>query len=674
MRGFTIYDFRTVVMKRVIVDSLNELIEALEKGLPMTASEGEWEVEGWFTSTMRRLFRRSGVTVAVLADEFVKLLDQTEKYSIYFTNGEGAAEQRFAYQKYIQASELILEKLSTFTAVRCIKSNQCLQSRLLALKYRLEQVNGGVSPQSVQQASVNLLKAKVLDWKKNYEVLANDEKVLTERDLLQIQTTSQYPGFVDILNCDEEIFEAYMLWTFRDGNLARIFIEYPHLQEKLVESHLNGRIGRISEKDLKIVKRDCADAAFEKVVTLPFEGVDINILNPDQRVGFKGNYWLTVDEVFKIFRDKTYFVGNLEYLAHGVTNWNAHQWGHWDADSQSFIKIDLNHAQWWEQLPVFEICTQTELMERYKKALNGDEWVVAATATRGSRTLDYENTHAFLEVAIPWGEGRFAIYDFGKFAMKFPSSFFEGISIFCHNLHATVAYPDENVFYSHREQTYHAYTISQESGLELMRRIKEDMVKSQRMNFVYQIESDNCAIWVYHHLEGIFGVGTLPNLFRMPLLETEPHTLVAKIFSFIKKLPQRLQIPTLMGFHYILGASKETWIVEGGHWVCKSLTRHIFWQTGEVYLPALLHKKVEEGVLKSFDVRKSLNINNICLFIRKKFDRYKVIGVPYFILQKAFFEFFAPSTPKALMTGPPCVLNDRLAHTHAGQNQGTMIE
>ncbi|MEM1283657.1 MAG: hypothetical protein AAGG81_08910, partial [Chlamydiota bacterium] len=81
-------------------------------------------------------------------------------------------------------------------------------------------------------------------------------------------------------------------------------------------------------------------------------------------------------------------------------------------------------------------------------------------------------------------------------------------------------------------------------------------------------------------------------------LDTEPQGPVASIFNCIKKLPECMQTRVLTFCHFFLGASKQTWIIENGMVVCKSLTRHEFWKNGVVYLPALLHKKVEKNLLK----------------------------------------------------------------------------
>jgi hypothetical protein len=521
-------------------------------------------------------------TMGDLIQEMEQLLDHSESQPVQF---QESTNFQYDLAALAEGAHILSNQEQTLFNNRFIV-------KTLAIQYRLEAINGGKDPVSVQPAKVNLLKALVRDWKASQELIT--VKSLTEDELYQLQAASQYPEFVEILIKDESVRGNFFLWIVRDGNEAKVFIEYPHLCEKIVAANLSARIGRINRSDLKIQKiAGHENGVFEKIVTLPFEGVEHSILNGDHEILFQGNYRLTVSEIFEVFSNKNLRVGDLEYLALGVTNWNCHKWAFWNADKCDYQTVDLSHRQWWKQLPIFEVITKNEAEKRYNKVIDGTSWCVAASATRGSATLDFENTHALLEIAIPFADGRYAVYDFGKFATQYPATFFEGVSIFCHNLQATVSYPDENVFYSHRQQMYHAFVVDENKGLALMNLLKKDMFKGRENNFVYQIESDNCAKWVQEHIEAIVGCENVPDMFRMHLLDTEPLGPVSMIFAWIKNLPQCMQTRVMTFCHLFLGATKKTWILENGKHVCKSLTRHEFWKTGEVFLPAFLHKKLE---------------------------------------------------------------------------------
>ena len=97
---------------------------------------------------------------------------------------------------------------------------------------------------------------------------------------------------------------------------------------------------------------------------------------------------------------------------------------------KTYDLIDLNNKQWWNQLPHLETINLEEASIRYGVELDGVKWVLSATATRGTKTLDFENTHAFLQIAIPRGHREYQIFSFGKFGTFFPTTFYENITSF----------------------------------------------------------------------------------------------------------------------------------------------------------------------------------------------------------------------------------------------------
>jgi hypothetical protein len=376
-----------------------------------------------------------------------------------------------------------------------------------------------------------------------------------------------------------------------------------------VECGLSGRIGRLGGRDLKINKVSINEAVEEKILTLPFEGKPISILDENKLVIFRGNYKLTIAEIFSIFKNKVFRAGDLEYLKDGIINWNSHHLGYWDADQQTYVQIDLDQAGWWRQLPLLEVLTLQEARERYHQNLDGICWNMAACASRGSATLDFDKTHAYLEVAIPIGEGKYSIHAFGKFAFVFPATFFECFFSLCQNVHATIAYPDENIYFTERQHGRHSFLMNPCEAFKFMESIKEDMLKARVRNFIFQIQSENCAKWIQEKLEGVLGKEKVPNLYKMSMLDTEPQNAIIWIFRGIKMLPAPLQVPVLTNLHLLIGAGRKTWIEENGKLVPKSLTNHMFWETGDVYLPALLIKQHLAGDLaKNHEVKAGLHL------------------------------------------------------------------
>lgn len=573
-----------------------EFIEALKQGLSIVCEiDGSWFVEGQFMQIARRCFAMEETRLLSLAHALDKELDRLETIPVRF--GSKPVEQQADFQSILEASQLVLKMLHKHNSTQTVEWSHKLARKVLALQYRLERVNGGLDPAPVKEDLLFPLKRAAIAWKKEEAVIV--EKTLSRPEIEVLSETASYTNFAELVINDPSTRSQYFEWIFKDKNTAAPFIVYPHLQSKIVECALNGRIGRMGGTQLQITKVPAADGVAEKCLTMLMENTPVSLLDETAPVTFKGNYTLTIKEIFEVFKNKMYKVGNLEVLKEGIINWNVHHLGYWDADKQIHHKIDLTQPRWWEQLPLFETLRIKEVIHRYGIVADGSRWIVAARATRGTPTLDYDKTHAFMELAIPGDDGTYAVYDFGKFAYQFPSSFFNSLLTFCLNMHATIAYPDENVFYTHRQHGCYPFAITNTQGLQLMELIKEDLIKAREYNLVFQIESDNCAKWLYEKLTAIL-TDTVPNLFKMSLMKTEPFGFVGACFNILRKLnvPEQIQFKLLTLIHIPFGASTGTRILENGKLVIKALVNHEFWRTSEVYLPAFLIAQIQSGALK----------------------------------------------------------------------------
>lgn len=501
-------------------------------------------------------------------------------------------------------------------------TNDFLEQRILALNYRLEKF-----PLKFHRKLFELLREEAKRWKEEQAIITT--KNLNLSDLKELKVVACHGPFAELILKSESLKHLLFNWILRDQNEAEVFIQFPSLIDRLNDCKLNGRLSCHGCHLLKIKKYNLEEGIFQKIVTLPFEGRLINILDESQTVDFRGGVRKTVAEVFEVFKNKDFAVGDFEFMKEGIINWNIHHLGYWDDNEQKYIKIELDHPNWWEQLPFFEVLSSQQVKLRYGWAVNGANWIAAASATRGLASLSYEQTHAFLELAIPLGKGMYGIYDFGKLAYKYPCSLWEMLDMFCKNVHATIAFPDENVFYSHRQHALHAFNLTAEQGIKLMTLIKQDIQIARSYNMIYQIESENCAKWVQLKLEAILGKSKVPNLYRMKLLNTEPDGPVSKIFAVIKKLPESWQVPLLTTLHLPLGAAKETWIEENGVPVAKSLKRHSFFNTGEVYLPAFMHDQLLRGSLKC-----PLGVHHSCFAVGLLSYKHKFSYIQTSLFQK----------------------------------------
>lgn len=436
-------------------------------------------------------------------------------------------------------------------------------------------------------------------WNQQQPHLQSSE--LTPFDEAQLYEASFWPSLLEEVFKSPRLQDNFFKWTLRDKNSVEIFARFPDWALRLLKANLSQRIGRLNGKGLKIE---------EGHLTLLFEGKKVPLTSLDQVVVLKHAYRLTLGEVLKVFENKAYDVGNLEYCKEGIINWNTLELGSWVPFEGVWKRIDLDRPDWYNELPAFETLTPTEIKERYNiDEPPAQQWVLSAVSTRGSLNLDYNNTHAFLELAIPNGAGSYQIYNFGKFSIEFPKTALDRIKMLCRTTEARVSYPDENVYFTFREQALYPLLLFEHEGREVLDSIKKDILTGWKGNFVYQIESENCAKWVHYKLEVGRGSFAIPDLFRMPLLDTQPGGPVSALFALIKWLPLSMRVPLLTFLHLPLGARQSIEIEEEGVRVAKSLSTHEFFRHGEVFLPALLNHKVLVQLL--LQLRESLTSQEI---------------------------------------------------------------
>lgn len=499
----------------------------------------------------------------------IEQLDNAEKLPVFYESDK--KDMRFAH---------ILS-----LAKNALEDNELLQQRRVALLYRLESANGGIDPAALDQEAVDFLYLQAVNWKRSHPLFG--KAILSAAELMHIKKAAQYPEFINLLKKFQGLKIKFLNWILQDGNEVIPFIEFPSACERIVEAKLSGRISRHGSSALRILKEGRA-----KVLCLPFEGIYQSILDEDLKITFRGNYTLSLKEIFHVFSEKEVAVGNLEFMCEGIVNWNIHNLGYWNADLNRYITVDVNQNMWWEQMPILETLNRRQLVKRFGVDVKFHGWIAAAVATRANPDLDFDATHAFLEVAIPYQEGTYNIYDFGKLATEYPSNLIERLMMLTKTVHAAVAYPDDSIFYTTRQRGFEPFLLNSRQGKSLMNLIRSDIRIAKDNNLIYQIESENCAKWVHLMLSKVLEEKNVPDLFRMQLLDTHAKGVVAYIFSWIKKLPKEWQVPVLTFLHLPLGAYRTIWVEEQGEKVAKSLSRHSFFETGQIFLPALLIQKV----------------------------------------------------------------------------------
>ena len=556
--------------------SFKEFEAALLRGEDLVLKpSGEWRGASIFMRLLPKAYLKRRLCKA-----FVLFLDLWEREPIYFPHFAGSP---------------MLDGLAAGQTLLSLGFHEGLAQRLVALQYRLEASNRGLSCELATDEEVKRLKGEAAEWKEGQPLFWN--KSLSPWDHKQLEVALRYRAFMALLGQAPKLRTSFFEWVIRDRLPADVFIEFPAISDWIKESLLTGRIGTLGGEKLKVQKW-VKEGSKMKVVTLPFEGKEQSLLNRQHKVPLRGKMTLTIEEIFQLFKDKPRRFVNVEYFAHGVANWNAQHLGYFIPSESRHQAIDVEQAEWWRQLPPLEIITVEEAKGRYGKWVSGLNWIATAKASREFLNLNYERCHAYFEIAIPSRDGTYAIYEFGKFARLFPYGVVDNMRMFTVTTPATVAYPDENIYHTTRQHVGYAFELNHYEGLLLMEELRLDILRARAGNMVFQIEAENCAYWIQKHLEELLGKERVPNLFRAKLIKSEARGFMGAFFRFVRLLPALYQIKAMAWFHYSFGAWRGQYVIErDGQRVFKSLSRTSFLKDIVVYMPALLHKQLERGYI-----------------------------------------------------------------------------
>lgn len=407
-------------------------------------------------------------------------------------------------KEFLQAAKIIKAQLKK---EKLIEELFLLKKHMIALKAR-----GG--------------KAEKLDWN-------------GEENSLLTSLSGAYQSFVKLITLSPELKVDFLNWCLRDKNDPLIFISYPQTAKKLIDCNLSSRIGFYGG-----LRREGND------LTLPFEGKNISILDGEKEILFRGNYKLRVKEIFEIFQKRLVEIGNLEYFADGICNWNPKKGGWYNADRQDFEVEELNKEKWWESLPVGKELTPSEAAQCFGFPVDGTSWIVSLQATRQSNDHHPIGTHGWIQIAIPM-EGRYRLFDFGKIAEDFPVTLKENIIITAITVPGVICYPDENIFSTNRQHKWKAFEITEAEGKNLMLSIQQDLLRGKRGELPFQFLTANCCKWAWKSCKRHLG-DKLPELFQMKAKE-----FTVQGFEWIKFLPDTLIDLFLTLIFWILGGNKE---------------------------------------------------------------------------------------------------------------------
>jgi hypothetical protein len=219
-----------------IISELNQLLACLKQGLSVRCRHDHtWYIERKGVSLLlNRLGLNSGrlLSVAYTLNNYFSTI---ERFPVKFNpTSKEPGENEINYADLSEVSKKLISDLNKILSPDSLRLVNQLKRKFIALQYRLESVNGGADKTSIQKDLLSLLQKLAKEWKKGEKNLL--EKYLLEKDLIALAETSRYPLFCETLFSNQDLQKAYFEWILRDRNPVGPFIEFPTLQQCLVDS------------------------------------------------------------------------------------------------------------------------------------------------------------------------------------------------------------------------------------------------------------------------------------------------------------------------------------------------------------------------------------------------------------------------------------------------------
>lgn len=544
-----------------------------------------------------RLLTFENKSLLTLGRDCQKLLDRVERVPKLFSSDPNkVSEQNTCLAACIKTANLVASILASSNS-KSVKSELVnLMQRVTALKYRMEAVNGGLDRSNVDPIVTKKLCEAALKWKQGHPLIDREE--ISSLEVKKMEDASCYPEFASLILSNPKLADFFFNWVLQNNNEVKHLVEFPATCERLKSVYIASRVGRMPGT-FQILKNEKSEDIFEKIPTLPFytknQTEHINILNEsrivalDDRFGAIKSY--TINEIFKIFSMKKFEIGELEMFKDGIRYWNCHHLGN----------IDLTLPEWWKLLPLVEELSKEEMEKRMDDTLSSDEWVVFLKSSRTTPDLDLDGRHGYLEVGIPQPNGNYGVYPFGIFPDYFPYTVIELVQFLARTNKAKISYPDENFFYSHRQQASHPIKLSANEAKIFIRSLQKELINSRYGHLYFQFGAENCAYWAQKTVQPFDST----NFFKLDYVKSYPlNPLLKNIFKLFRILPDFCRNTAIKlvdrGFGSGRGVSFLEYGKNGFERVIKSHHTSPVRNEFVIYQPGYLHQQISEGKIKGY--------------------------------------------------------------------------
>lgn len=539
-----------------IGSDLTAFSNALKNSAIICTSDGYWVEISENLQKSHALIGKDHHRLNKIAEVFTDCLDKLEKSQV------SSAMSNEKVAEYLDTAGAVLEVLDS-QGLKSKKFYEGLKSRVASLKSRQE----FHLEERADSETVRKVHELASEWKLASHIRGHED--LDVSDLNRLRKIERYSAFSEQLVSDEELRSRFFDWTLRDRVDPEAFILFPATCERLTQARLSHRIGYYGGEHLKVKRIQGGEGRQSLDLTLPMGGKEVSILDDRLIVQLEEGYTQSVGQIIETFINRQWEIGNVEYFRDGVHNWNPKRLGPYNPETGEYRQVDLEKERWWEEMPVVEELSVEQAKQRYDLDLDGSQWVMAVRASREQENDTPINIHGWMQVAIPIN-GRYRLFDFGKYTEDFPQAWYEFVDITVNSVPAVITYPDEAAFALDRQHTWHAVATTPAEGEALLKSVSNDMELVNEENIAFQFISDNCIKWAWSKVNEVVGDEKMPaEVVQMDFNDLKPGGVMGVFFTVLRCLPFEIRwlvltlIVTLFGawkgmrIHHLDGTSER---------------------------------------------------------------------------------------------------------------------
>lgn len=596
-----------------------------------------WYQEGRIQRLINLLLFRKDAGKINLAIVLCKRMDKLERNvpCSFAKDNRKLIDQAF-FRDWVETAKAAVKSLETVRSQSAVRAKMLLERRISALESRMIHTPTG---HVIDQNAFDQMKTIATEWKAKQKQMTRPEYTpaqnaellkLNENDLRVLTVLcTDYQAYAKLLIEEYQLrknkktagaapllIDQFFSWTIRGGLSVEIISEFAGLPGWL---HENKAFTRADNHTMGLDFTDTGNE-FKKTVLRLKEGQPYDVLNKHNLVRFRGDYSVTVKELFEYhYNFKNIREGNFEWRPeHGDHNFHNVKFGYWNALKKDYEIIDFTKDDWFQHVRPTAFATYDQLKLRYPKLFEaapgvkpfekGTPIMAARATTKHINPADRrraDHSHAFVEYACYNAQdGRYEIREFGWFGDPFPEDGLEFLAFFANTVRATFKV-DYNGIYLYRQQAYYPSPLTNEmpqpgqeapegSNLRAIRVLAQKIKQAMAGKIAFQLQTFGCPYHAQDVMSSIFGP-SYPDLFTVPRTAAAAPGPLGAILRGIKIMPKFTHDRLMRAIMILFAPWRGGYTELNGKQVWISCWCSDAWAKGTIHQPAELHIKLQQG-------------------------------------------------------------------------------